>query len=89
MNTLMGSGRNIVLEEIDGEIKARIEVVVIVGNPVYAVDSRGIAKSEKISDIRFMTPVKGLRDLLKTLEEVADEAVALEASVSICTEEQK
>lgn len=78
MTQLLGSARNVMMLANEGEVAAFVEVILLLSKPIYKYQPGGFAKSQEISDMRFMADVKGLRGLAKQLEEMAKEAEELE-----------
>lgn len=51
-----------------------VEVVLLLSEPKYAVDDAGsLSKRRDLTDFRFSTSSKGLRDLATSLVELADQ----------------
>ena len=70
----------------DGKVRVGCEVIILVTEPQYAPGVRGVTKSHSMSTLRFSAGVDGLRQLSKTLSEMADEAEGQEKRINGRTE---
>ena len=84
MNELIGHSANVMLAETaKGKLIATVELVLLVSEPKYQSDPTGFVKTRSITDIRFATGAKGLRELAKELGDLADDAEELEDRASL------
>lgn len=84
MNELIGHSANVMLAETaKGKLLATVELVLLVSEPKYQSDPSGFVKTRSVTDIRFATGAKGLRELSRELAELANDAEALEDRASL------
>lgn len=80
MKEFIGCSVNIGLVELEsGAFGATAEVVLVLSEPNYSVSSAGeMVRSREVSHLRFGSRTRGLRALIKSLGEYADEMDATE-----------
>lgn len=84
MNELIGHSANVMMAETTkGKLIATVELVLLVSEPKYQSDPSGFVKTRSVTDIRFSTGAKGLRELSRELAELANDAEALEDRASL------
>jgi hypothetical protein len=84
MNELIGHTANVMLVETNsGQLTAAIELVFLVNEAKYQTDLSGFVKTRSVTDVRFVTSAKLLRDLSNNLRELADETEELEERASL------
>lgn len=75
MRELRSISHNISILMHEDSEQPMVEVILLLSEPQYAIDASGMfAKSRNLTDFRFGTTPKGLRDLAETLIGMADEA---------------
>jgi hypothetical protein len=89
MNELIGHSANVMLAETTkGRLIATVELVLLVSEPKYQSDPSGFVKTRSITDIRFATGAKGLRELSREFAELANDAEELEERASLKPSEE-
>ena len=83
MNELIGHTANMSLIEAKGKLVATVELVLLVSEPKYQSDPAGFVKTRSVSDFRFATSAKGLKEMAKQFQELANEAEELEERASL------
>lgn len=84
MQELIGHSANVALLETNKcRLMASIELVLLVSEPKYQADPSGFVKVRSINDLRFSSGITGIRNLIKDLSELADEAEELEERASL------
>lgn len=68
------SGNVCFLPTGDGEVKPTVEVILIYSEPIYVADLSGVTKARGVDSFRFVGTAKALRQLAKSLNNLADEA---------------
>lgn len=65
----------------ENKLSHRVEVILIIAEPKYNVESTGEVTRQRIADqYRFITDPSGLREIAQTFKKLADEAESLPLS---------
>lgn len=83
MKELLATSSNITLVEVDGRLRARVELILLVSEPRYAVGESGLTKTRVADDVRTLAAPEHLRALSAELLQMALEAEVLEAKYGV------
>lgn len=85
MQEMVGTAFNASLVEgVDGTLIGACEVIVVVSEPIYRMDGAGgMNRLRELSQLRFGSTAKGLREMIERLGEYADTLEGLESRASL------